>query len=138
MSSAPRPVLFDASALLAWGYGEPGAELVEGLIPGAAIAAPNMAEVALKLTERGVDAVAVTDELVSAGLQVVPFEARHVNRVSELRRLDVRARKRTPRRPCSLADLCCLAVGLEDDYEIITADRSWTEIVRKARIRVIR
>jgi len=66
--NSPVAVL-DASALLAYLQGEPGAERVaEVLVIGAAISSVNWAETLTKLAERGQDPEAVATQLRDRGL----------------------------------------------------------------------
>ena len=60
--------VLDSSAVLAVILEEPGAELVEGLLPGAKVSAVNVGEVAAKLCDLGMPQTTV--ETVLGGLQI--------------------------------------------------------------------
>jgi len=90
MNQSPVAVL-DASALLAYLQGEPGADRVaEVLVLGAAIGAVNWAEVLTKLAERGQDPDAVATQLSDRGilnktLLVYPVDESLARKIARLR-----------------------------------------------------
>ena len=116
-----RPVLLDASALLAAIFAEPGAQAVEAHIGNARISAVNGAEVIGKLVDRGMSeqaAQAVFDALL---LPVEPFTARDGAAAGGLRAA-------TRGAGLSLGDRCCLAAARERGLPAVTADRAWARL----------
>ena len=138
MAGVAGPSLLDASAIIAWANDEPGGDVVAQYLPGGHVASPTVAELVMKLASWGVDGQAFVGDLVAAGITVVPFTLDHAKYVENLRRIDVDHRRRHRGHLLSLGDLCCLAVAMVDDYEVVTADRHWAAVMRKARIRLIR
>ena len=68
------PVILDASAVLAWLNGEPGAEAIDALLQAGApclVPAANHAEIIAKALDRGVAADAVRDIVASIGYTVI-------------------------------------------------------------------
>jgi len=130
-----RPVLLDASSVLAWAYDEPGAEVVDAVIGRAFITAPNMAEVVSKLLRNGVAGGSFADDLVAAGLTVLPMTWAHVRAIAEIQGAEEPI---GGARRLSLGDLCCLAVGTVEEMEVLTADRTWARLDLKASVRTIR
>jgi PIN domain nuclease of toxin-antitoxin system len=119
--------VLDASALLAFLLGEPGAPKVERLLrDGAVCSAVDWSEVAQKVrsAQRNWDLSSAL--LRSYGLIVEPVTERDA---------EWAARRWTPGEGLSLADRLCLALGDRLDTNIWTADRSWG---RSGRIRQIR
>ena len=117
----------DASALLAFLGGEPGAATVEAaLVAGAACGAANWAEVAQKIRSHGRNWVLARALLRSFGTAVEP--------VTEV---DAEWAGQRWRRgeDLSLADRLCLALGERLDAVVWTADQSWGTGDRVRQIR---
>ncbi|MFC4244055.1 type II toxin-antitoxin system VapC family toxin [Gryllotalpicola reticulitermitis] len=121
------PVVFDASALLAFLKSEPGAARVEqALAEGGFCSAANWAEVAQKssgLPFRWERARAV---LRSFGLTIVPVIEADAERAAVLW---------APGTTWSLADRLCLALADRLELPALTADRAWAEHPRAQLIR---
>lgn len=130
-----RPKLLDASCILAWAYEEAGADVVDAVITQAFITAPNMAEVVSKLQRAGGAGHEFADDLVAAGLTVVPLAWPHVRVIAEIQSS---AEPFMGKGRLSLGDLCCLAFGTVEGLEVLTADRAWALLPLKTNIRVIR
>jgi PIN domain nuclease of toxin-antitoxin system len=117
-ADAPAVVL-DASALLAYAFGEPGGEAVGPLIAGALISAANWSEWFQKVAQRGVATAGLRAELEALGLVIVPVDAEQAEQAAGLWPLT---------RPLglSLADRLCLALGQAHlPARVVTADRAW-------------
>ncbi|MDR1265401.1 MAG: type II toxin-antitoxin system VapC family toxin [Propionibacteriaceae bacterium] len=111
-------VVLDASALLAWLGGEPGADLVEDQLDGqgAVVSAVNWSEVAQKSLAEGRDWDRAKALLLSYGLGVEPATEADA---------EWAARRWRPGEGLSLADRFCLALGQRLGVEVWTADRLW-------------
>ena len=112
--------VYDASALLAVVFDEPGADAVMQCLntPGGEVSAVNWSEVGAKLVERGLPGAEVAGELSAFALDVVAFDAEQADVAAGLR-------KSTRALGLSLGDRCCLALGRVRNARIITADASW-------------
>ena len=130
-----RPKLLDASCVLAWAYEEAGADVVDAVITQAFITAPNMAEVVSKLQRAGGSGYEFAEDLVAAGLTVVPLAWPHVRVITEIQNS---AAPFMGKRKLSLGDLCCLAFGVVEGLEILTADRAWALLPLRTKVQVIR
>ncbi len=134
--NSPVAVL-DASALLAYLQGEPGAERVaEVLVLGAAISSVNWAETLTKLAERGQDPEAVATQLRDRGLLnktllVYPVDESLARKIAQLR-LPTRSEG------LSLGDRACLALASQLKKPVITTDRAWNSLNLAVEIRLIR
>lgn len=109
--------VFDASALLAFLQGEPGAELVQrALASDGVVGAANWSEVAQKIAMAPTVWPIAQDVLLSFPLEVEPVT-----------RGDAEAAAAAwPGAPhLSLADRLCLALGARLDAQVLTADRAW-------------
>ncbi|MFP3941333.1 MAG: type II toxin-antitoxin system VapC family toxin [Thermoanaerobaculia bacterium] len=113
--------VLDASALLAFLQGEPGAELVEGVLELSVVSSVNWSEVAQKAGERGVPVVPTRRQLEALGLSFAPFGPADAERASELWSAGRRA-------GLSLGDRACLALASVLDTPALTTDRAWTEL----------
>lgn len=119
--------VLDASALLAYVLGEPGAQAVEAAVQdGGVCGAANWSEVAQKIVAAGRDWALVRALLFTEGLVVEPVLARDAEwAAGRWRRGE----------GISLADRLCLALGERLDATVLTADTTWGD---DGRIRQIR
>jgi PIN domain nuclease of toxin-antitoxin system len=115
--------VYDASALLAVIFDEPGAEVVMTHLAqeGGAVSAVNWAEVGSKMVERGLQPQALARELASFALEVVPFDAAQALTCAALR-------LQTKALGLSLADRSCLGLAQARRAKAITADRAWAKL----------
>ena len=117
----------DASALLAYLLGEPGADLVEGVLDdGARCSAANWSEVAQKVLAAGRDWDLARALLLSHGLAVEPVTAADG---------EWAARRWRKGEGLSLADRLCFALAEGLDGEAWTADAAWGDGGRVRQIR---
>jgi PIN domain nuclease of toxin-antitoxin system len=118
---------FDASALLAFLGGDPGAETVESeLVSGGAVGAANWGEVAQKIRGTGEDWTLARALLLSCDITV---------ELGTLADAEWAASRWRRGEGLSLADRLCLALAHRLNDVVPTADRSWGE---HAGIRQIR
>jgi ribonuclease VapC len=129
--------VLDASALLAYLQGEPGADVVSAAIgQGAVISTVNLAEVLSKRADAGDNPDVLSDRLVKAGLFDGAIEVLDLTFDDAVQI----ARLRTPTRPrgLSLGDRACLALGRRRSARVITADSEWKELAIGVEVRSIR
>jgi len=117
------PLVYDASALLAVIFSEPGSEAVIELMSeaGGEISAANLAEVGSKMAERGLSAGQVRRELAAFSLAVASVDETQALLVAGLR-------VSTKPLGLSLGDRCCLALAQTRRATVVTADRSWKKL----------
>lgn len=113
--------VLDASALLALMFGEPGAERILALLPGAGIGAVNLSEVVAKLQERGVPDARIARDIAALDLAVVPFDAEQAMAAGTLRAA-------TRGHGLSLGDRACLALAKARGVPAVTTDRGWAAL----------
>lgn len=129
--------ILDASALLAYLQGEPGATVVaNALTQGSIISAVNWAETLSKLAERGQDPDSVTDLLTYQGLlnnalMIAPFDANLAQVTAKLRPL-------TQISGLSLGDRACLALGIQTQLPVLTSDQAWNGLNIGVVVQLIR
>jgi ribonuclease VapC len=129
-------VVLDASALLAWFFGEPGSERIDqALVQGAVIHTVNWAEVLSKLAERGLDPEEVETDLNERGvlMQALNIEAGQPSDARTVARL----RPLTRTQGLSLGDRYCLALGQRLGVSVLTADRAWAALDLGITVEVI-
>lgn len=122
--------VLDASALIAFLREEPGAERVRRVLP-ASICAVNLSEVIAKMASRGTPLEEVCRHIEQLRTEVVPFDA-------SLARATASLLPPTKHLGLSLADRCCLALGLTSGLPVLTADRDWAKLEVGVRVEVIR
>lgn len=112
--------VFDASALLAVLFSEPGGNRAADLLEegDAVVSAVNQGEVVARLMDRGVGLDEANLAWRSLRIGVSPFTADQALS-SGLLRPGTRALG------LSLGDRCCLALAQSLDAEVVTADRPW-------------
>lgn len=125
--------VLDASALLAYVFGETGADVVEQQLSESVMHTVNWAEVLSKLAERGLmpeDALAQMDE---AGItQLLRIDPGTPTDAAEVARLLTRMGD------LSLGDRYCLALGRRLQIPVVTADQAWTRLALDLDIQCIR
>lgn len=127
--------MLDASALLTYFFGEPGAQEVESRLPGSVMHTVNYAEVLSKLAERGLAPEDAERQLEQVGLaQVI-----HIDPGAPEDALAV-ARLRPLTRPqgLSLGDRYCLALAGRLGVPAATTDRAWGNLELGVTIEVLR
>ncbi len=118
------PVILDASAVLAWLNGEPGAEAIDALLQAGApclVPAANHAEIIAKALDRGVTPDAARDIVASIGYTVIDTPAEDGAAAGWMR-------PATRAHGLSLGDRLCLAAAQRLKAQVHTADRAWLAV----------
>jgi ribonuclease VapC len=112
--------VFDASALLAVLFAEPGGDRAAALLEegDAVVSAVNQGEVVARLMDRGVSRDEADLAWRSLRIEVLPFTA-------ELAVASGLLRPPTRVLGLPLGDRCCLALSQALTAEVVTADRPW-------------
>lgn len=130
-------VVLDASAFLAYLQGEPGADVVaEMMLEGAWMSAANWAEVLSKVADAGLEPRELAHRLESEGImggiiKIMPLTGEQAARIGELPKV-------TRSHGLSLGDRACLALGLELNLPVATADQAWGLLELPVPVRLIR
>lgn len=124
-------VVLDASAVLAFVLEEKGSDVVESRMNGALMSAVNYSEVLKKSIERGGSA-GVTRVLISrAQIEVVPFDEPQATVAAALF-------STTRDKGLSFADRACLALGIEMNAVVYTADQRLADSGATVEVKLIR
>ena len=123
--------VLDASALLAYLRREPGFEHVGLVLEEALISSVNWSEVLQKGARYDLPVDSIAAYLGDVGLGIEAFTAGQAERAARLW-------TSTKGFGLSLADRACLALALEKDAPVLTADRNWSRLAPDIEIRVIR
>ncbi len=115
--------VFDASAVLAAIFEEPGADQVVALWSEGEnlLSAVNYAEVVSKLAERGMNTVEISAVIEAVPLSITAFDRRTAHEAGLLR-------PATKPLGLSLGDRACLALGIVRKARVITAERIWKKL----------
>jgi PIN domain nuclease of toxin-antitoxin system len=124
-------VVLDASALLAVFHGEPGADIVRAVMPGASISAVNYSEVLKKAIERGVPTEPLIGLVHGASVEIVPFDEALASASASLY-------PQTKQHGLSFADRACLALGVERKCKVLTSERRMGLVVLPIKVELIR
>ncbi len=124
-------VILDASAILAFLLDEPGADMVNDARGDAAASAVNIAEVAARLADLGVDYAAIRRAVALMDLEIIPFDSDQAIETGALRTA-------TRHRGLSLGDRACLQTAAQRQRPALTADKAWADIDLGVEIRLIR
>jgi ribonuclease VapC len=123
--------VLDASALLSLLLDEPGRERVEPAVDHACISTVNLAEVYTRLVKDGHDLAGILARLDALSIEWVAFSDVHAAKVGELWRS-------TRQAGLSLGARACLALAIERDLPVLTADRAWAGLALPIDIQLIR
>ena len=124
-------VVLDASALLAYLQLEPGHEKVGGVLAQSIMSTVNWAEVIGVASAAGVNTEGLLMDLEALGLVLAPFSATQAETAGQLS-------VSTRHLGLSLGDRACLALGIERDCPVHTADRAWLRLQVGVAIEAIR
>lgn len=124
-------IVLDASALLAFLFGETGGERVGPLLDNSGMSTVNLSEVLGRFARDGHDPDIVSARLSATSLEIVPFARGHALFAALLLPLT---------RPIGLsfADRACLALAQARGISAVTADRDWKKLNVKTEIVLIR
>ena len=114
-------MVLDASALLAYLQRETGADIVKAALGEALISTVNWTEVVQKAAATADQTEALREDIQSLGLVIRPFSTTQAEIAGRLR-------QSTAALGLSLADRSCLALGIDTQSLVYTADRIWREI----------
>lgn len=130
-----RRVVLDASAVVAFLYGEPGRDAVEALLLDdgreVCMSAVNLCEVATVLAADGMGSEQIRENLEIFEERTENFTAAMAMRAGELSAT-------TKAAGLSLGDRACLALAEETGATAWTADRAWKRVRTKVAIELIR
>lgn len=118
--------VLDASAVLAFLQGEPGADRVEQELDGGVIGTANWAEIAQKIRAAGADWATARALLQSYSVRIEPVSATDAEAAASLWKRGS---------GLSLGDRLCLALAERLDTAALTADRAWGESGRVVQLR---
>ena len=123
----------DASALLAYLFDEPGAELVAELLDtgNALVSSVNYAETVSKLIDRKMPEEVVKITMDNLGLEVVSYDEQQALLTGFFR-------KSCLSYGLSLGDRACFALAKVGDFPVMTADRVWQEVPLGVEVSLIR
>ena len=123
--------VLDASALLALLNAEKGAEIVQELLPQAAISTVNLAEVVTRLSAVGMPDDEIRGTLSLLGLEMMAFDEEQAFLAGFLV-------QQTHSLGLSLGDRACLALAEVTGGTAVTADQAWEGLEIGVEIKQIR
>jgi len=123
--------VLDASALLALLNEEPGARMVQDVLPDALISTVNLTEVIARLSLSGMPEDKIRDALSLLGLDIMPFDGTQAFQAGILA-------NHTHPYGLSLGDRACLALALATNSVALTADKVWQKLDVDVEIELIR
>lgn len=123
--------VLDASALLAFLQGEPGADLVQLVLDRSAMSTANWSEVCQRAIARKLDVAGLRDDVLGLGLELSPMTALDAENAAALW-------PATHPAGLSLGDRACLALAQRLDVPALTADRAWLDLSLGIHVRAIR
>lgn len=126
-------VILDTSAVLAYLFEEPGAEAVAAVLEiGAGVmSSVNYAELVSKLVDQGIPSTTLREICANLELTLVDYDEAQAFLTGELRQVGKSL-------GLSLGDRACLALGMQRQLPILTADRVWLNLVLPVEVRLIR
>ncbi|MSO69931.1 MAG: PIN domain-containing protein [Alphaproteobacteria bacterium] len=124
-------IALDASALIALIMKEPGHERVQSALDGGCLSTVKLAETLSFGARQDFDVRGIRTRTEALPIEIVPFSSNHAALTASLMRLG---------RPLglSLGDRACLALALDRNIPVMTADRRWRDAGLELEIVVIR
>jgi ribonuclease VapC len=126
-----KPVLADASAVIAYLNFEPGADEVRKCLPRIRLAMANLAEIVAVVFRHRVSRSWVEEHIFRVFPEALPFDREQAYLCGALEAI-------TRPNGLSLGDRACLALALERKATAYTADRNWKNLSLGIEIEVIR
>lgn len=123
--------VFDASAILAIAFKEPGAENALARMARACVSTVNYSEACAKLIDKGFGSEEAFNWLEALRLDVIVFDRSNAARAASLR-------SATKHRRFSFADRACLALAMSREATAVTTDRAWKTIDLGCSVELIR
>jgi ribonuclease VapC len=126
-----KPLLADASAILAYLGFETGSDAVAEHLAELAITAVNLAEIVTVLSLRGVKTDWIEKNVLRVFSNILPFDREQARVAGSLAVL-------TNNQGLSLGDRACLAAAIVLDGRVITVDQAWRNLNLGVEIVMIR
>jgi ribonuclease VapC len=123
--------VFDASAVLAIAFSEPGADVAIARMPAASISTVNYSEAGAKMIDKGLGWTEVFNWLEALRLEIFDFDRQAAANAAALR--ENRAWKRI-----SFADRACISLAAKIGATAVTTDRAWAQLDLPCAIELIR
>ena len=124
-------VVFDSSALLAISFGESGAERAARGLKDGMMSAVNVAEVISRYVDQGASEEEARVSLQTFGLEIRPFDETQAMAAGLMRTA-------TQKLGLSLGDRACLALAVQEEATVFTADRTWAALDLEIEVELIR
>lgn len=124
-------MILDASALIAFIYKEKGMDFVEKYLANSEISTINLAEVAAYMVKQGVAIKEASMLLQDLSIPSVHFDEMQAFTTAQLV-------EKTAAKGLSLGDRACLALAIQRNCPVLTADKAWVSLNLKIKIELIR
>lgn len=111
-------MVLDASAILAFLHDEKGSDIVRAAIDGGVVSAVNWSEVLQKAVQYDIQTSGMRDDFAGIGMQFIPFDITQAEIAGALW-------EQTRPHGLSLGDRACLALALQRQEPVLTADQAW-------------
>lgn len=126
-----KPLLADASAILAYLNFEPGSDMVAKHLSEIAISSVNLAEIITVLTLSDIKKDWIDSRLKSVFGNILEFTPEHAQLAGSLVAM-------TKKHGLSLGDRACLATGITMKAKVLTTDTAWKNLDIGVEIILIR
>lgn len=123
--------VLDASVVMAFLKQETGWDVVASHLASAVLSTINAAEALSRYAEIGVDTDFIAQQIEAMGCEIIPVTMAHALIAARLRPL-------TKPLGLSLGDRMCLALAIERESDVLTADRTWAKLNIGVPIQLIR
>jgi PIN domain nuclease of toxin-antitoxin system len=124
-------VVLDASAMLALFNQEEGHEIVSQSLDQAVMSTVNLSEVIAKLVDKNIPDYLIKEFISQLTVEIIPADPEQAV-IAGLLRLQTKSFG------LSLGDRFCIALGLQLNFPVMTADRAWERTNLGIEVRLIR
>lgn len=114
-------IILDASALIAFAYGDKGHAIVAEILPYAVMSSVNVTEVVKHLLANGAPEIEINNLIDKSLEKIITFDRKQAFIAASL--FD-----HTKQFGLSLADRACLALAQDTGFIIYTADKIWSKL----------
>lgn len=120
--------VLDASAVVAFLLGEPGAHVARAALPAGQLSVVNLGEILRRIGREGIAPELVLKDVQDTGLNIVDASVEQA----------VLAARLPDRSGLSLGDCFCIALGQQLGAPVVTSDRAWANLNLPVAVELIR
>jgi PIN domain nuclease of toxin-antitoxin system len=124
-------IVLDASAFIASLAEEKGAEIVDAHLENSFISTVNLTEICTFARGQRMEIYEIEELIKGLSINIIDYDKKQAF-------LGAKLNEKTKHKGLSLADRACLALALDRDLPVLTADKAWLGLDVGVKIKVVR